>query len=53
MLPISEESCPPSHPVKGNQSGIYHDSDSPNYNVTHPEECFATAEEAGYGAAKR
>jgi hypothetical protein len=56
VLPISEENCPPSHPVKGNQSGIYHDVDSPYYDATHPEECFATAEDAeadGYRAPKR
>jgi hypothetical protein len=54
--PISEKNCPPSHPVKGNQSGIYHDVGSPYYDVTHPEECFATAEDAesaGYRAPKR
>jgi hypothetical protein len=34
VLPISEENCPPSHPVKGNQSGIYHDVDSPCYDAT-------------------
>jgi hypothetical protein len=54
--PISEEKCPRSHPVKGNQSGIYHDVDSPYYDATHPEECFATAEDAeaaGYRAPKR
>ncbi len=54
--PISEENCPPSHPVKGNQSGIYHDTDSPYYDATHPEQCFATAEDAeaaGYRAPKR
>jgi micrococcal nuclease len=42
--------------VKGNQSGIYHDVDSPYYDATHPEECFATAEDAeaaGYRAPKR
>jgi hypothetical protein len=56
VLPISEENCPSSHPVKGNQSGIYHDVDSPYYDATHPEECFATAEDAedaGYRAPKR
>jgi len=54
--PVSEMNCPPSHPVKGNQSGIYHDLDSPYYDATHPEECFATAgdaEAAGYRAPKR
>ena len=54
--PISESECPPSHPVKGNQSGIYHDVDSPYYDATDPEECYATAadaENAGYRAPKR
>jgi hypothetical protein len=53
--PITEEDCPASHPVKGNQSGIYHDLDSPYYDATHPEECFATAadaREAGYRAPR-
>jgi hypothetical protein len=54
VLPISEENCPPSHPVKGNQSGIYNDIDSPY--APHSEECFAPAEDAeaaGYRAPKR
>jgi len=49
--PISVRDCPPSHPVKGNQSRIYHDVDSPYYDTTHPEVCFASAaaaEAAGY-----
>jgi len=53
--PITEEDCPASHPVKGNQSGIYHDIDSPYYDATHPEECFATAADAraaGYRAPR-
>ena len=53
--PISERDCPPSHPVKGNQSGIYHDVDSPYYDATHPEVCFvsaAAAEAAGYRSPK-
>jgi micrococcal nuclease len=56
VLPISKESCPQSHLVKGNLSGIYHDVDSPYYDATHPEECFATAEDAeaaGYRAPMR
>jgi hypothetical protein len=32
--------------VRGNQSGIYHDLESHYYDVTLPEECFATAEVA-------
>ena len=54
--PISETNCPPSHPVKGNQSGIYHDVDSPYYDATHAAVCFVTAadaEAAGYRAPKR
>jgi hypothetical protein len=54
--PISEGNCPPSHPVKGNQSGIYHDVDSPYYDATHAAVCFVTAadaEAAGYRAPKR
>jgi hypothetical protein len=38
--------------VRGNQSGIYHDLESHFYDVTLPEECFATADDAeaaGYG----
>jgi len=53
--PISERDCPPSHPVKGNQSRIYHDVDSPYYDATHPEVCFvsaAAAEAAGYRSPK-
>jgi micrococcal nuclease len=54
--PISEEQCPTSAPIKGNESsGIYHKPDDAYYDATHPEECFATpqdAEAAGYRAAK-
>jgi micrococcal nuclease len=54
--PISEEHCPPNAPIKGNaSSGIYHMPDDAYYDATHPEECFATpqdAEAAGYRAAK-
>jgi hypothetical protein len=53
--PISESDCPASHPVKGNQSGIYHDLDSPYYDATNPEECYASAadaDNAGYRAPK-
>ena len=54
--PISGGNCPPSHPVKANQSGIYHDVDSPYYNTTRAEVCFATAadaEAAGYRPPRR
>jgi micrococcal nuclease len=54
--PVSEERCPPSAPIKGNEdSGIYHMPGDAYYDATHPEECFATpqdAEAAGYRAAK-
>jgi hypothetical protein len=53
---ISEDDCPPSAPIKGNQSsGIYHVPSGNYYDVTDPEECFATpqdAEAAGCRAAK-
>ncbi len=54
--PIREENEPPSHLVKGNQSGVYHDVDSPYYDATHPEEGFTSAADAqgtGYRAPKR
>ncbi len=54
--PISRNSCPSNAPIKGNQSGIYHPPGSRSYNVTNPEECFATpadAEAAGYRAPQR
>ena len=31
------ELASPSHPVKGHQSGVYHDVESPYYDVTHRE----------------
>lgn len=59
MLPISEVECPPSAPIKGNDSSsgelIYHTQGSATYEATHPEECFATeaaAQAAGYRAAR-
>jgi hypothetical protein len=52
--PVSENDCPESHPVKGNQdSGIYHPSSGGSYSVANPEVCFASpgaAEGAGYRA---
>ena len=54
--PITESDCPSSHPVKGNQSGIYHVSGSGYSDVTNPEECFATGADAaavGYRAPKQ
>ena len=52
----TESDCPSSHPVKGNaSSGIYHVPGGGYYDVTNPEECFATeadAVAAGYRASK-
>jgi endonuclease YncB( thermonuclease family) len=51
-------SCPASAPIKGNQGSpdwIYHRPGQGSYDVTTPEECFATgaaAEAAGYRAAR-
>ena len=54
--PISEEHCPSSAPIKGNESsGIYHMPGDAYYDATHPEVCFPTpqdAEAAGYRAAE-
>ena len=56
MPPISEDNCPQSAPIKGNQSsGIYHMPGDAYYDVTDPEECFASeaaAQAAGYRAAE-
>jgi hypothetical protein len=54
--PISENDCPDYAPIKGNQSGIYHVPDGAYYDVTDPEECFATetdAQAAGYRESER
>ncbi|MGI9254771.1 MAG: hypothetical protein ACR2J8_13590, partial [Thermomicrobiales bacterium] len=41
------DTCPESHPIKGNaQSGYYHRPIDPSYKVTKPEFCFATEAEA-------
>jgi micrococcal nuclease len=54
--PISEDDCPSNAPIKGNQSsGIYHMPGDSYYDVTDPEECFASeaaAQTAGYRAAE-
>lgn len=54
--PVSEDDCPGSHPIKGNEdSGIYHPPSGGSYGVTNPEVCFASpgaAETAGYRAAQ-
>jgi hypothetical protein len=42
--------------MKGNQSGIYHDFDSPYYDATNSEECYANAadaDNAGHRPPKR
>jgi hypothetical protein len=48
--------CPPGAAIKGNaSSGIYHVPGEDYYDVTDPEECFATpqdAEAAGYRASE-
>jgi hypothetical protein len=63
--PIDINTCPDTHPIKGNKAGrqasrpvdaIYHTPASRWYAVTDPEECFATAEDAeaaGYRAPLR
>jgi hypothetical protein len=56
VLPIREENGSPSHVVKGNQPGIYHNVDSSYYDAAHSEESFisaAYAQETGYRATKR
>jgi micrococcal nuclease len=56
VAPISEDDCPQSAPIKGNQSGLYHVPGGAYYDVTNPEECFATAQDAeaaGYEASSR
>ncbi|CAA9411732.1 MAG: hypothetical protein AVDCRST_MAG03-1916, partial [uncultured Rubrobacteraceae bacterium] len=34
--PISEDNCPASAPIKGNQSGLYHVPEGSYYDVTNP-----------------
>lgn len=54
--PVSAYDCPRSHPIKGNaNSMIYHLPSGRYYDVTKPEECFATesaAQAAGYRASR-
>lgn len=56
--PVGEYSCPSHARIKGNRGSngwIYHQPWQQYYDVTKPEECFATAaaaEAAGYRAAK-
>ncbi|MGD9713967.1 MAG: hypothetical protein AB7V46_18200, partial [Thermomicrobiales bacterium] len=51
------EHCPPEYPIKAKASSlIYHSGESRNYEVTIPDVCFATvedAEAAGYRAPRR
>jgi endonuclease YncB( thermonuclease family) len=55
-LPGDKYPCPQSRPVKGNEdSWIAHEPGDRYYNVTKPEQCFATmadAEAAGFRPAK-
>jgi len=54
--PNSQNSCPPSAPIKGNQSGIYHVLGGQYYGRINPEECFASesdAQAAGYRKSQR
>jgi hypothetical protein len=49
--------CPPGYPIKGNQGKewIYHTPNSRSYNLTIPEDCFATEQDAldaGYRPAR-
>lgn len=54
--PLSDGSCPASHPVKANDnSGIFHVPTGRFYARTNPERCYATPEAAladGYRQAK-
>ena len=56
--PSSRSSCPSNAPIKGNRGDtewIYHQPGQQYYDVTNPEECFASdaaAVAAGYRAAK-
>ncbi len=59
VAPESKTTCPESAPIKGNQTKkawIYHaPGESSSYGATHPERCFATADEAlraGYRAPR-
>lgn len=58
--PVSRNECPGDAPIKGNDSSsgelIYHEPEGQFYDVTNPEECFASAAEAeaaGYRASQR
>lgn len=60
--PVSKDNCPSSYPIKGNQTTrhttdwIYHMPGQQYYDVTDPEQCFATekaAQNAGYRKSLR
>jgi len=54
--PSGSGECDSAHPVKGNQSGIYHEPGWEFYDRTNAEECFATGDEAadaGYRPSER
>jgi endonuclease YncB( thermonuclease family) len=54
--PVADNACPKKAPIKGNRGDewIYHLPSNQYYDVTNPEECFASedgAKKAGYRAA--
>lgn len=54
--PISENKCPPKHPLRGTSRASYHVPGGAYYDETDPEQCFATeaaARAAGYRASER
>lgn len=57
--PMNIDDCPPDAPIKGNNSThdfIYHVPGGEYYNVTNPEKCFFTEEDAsgaGYRKSKK
>jgi len=59
VKPLTVDTCPPTHPIKGNRGSsdwIYHLPTDGSYKATHPEECFATeqaAVAAGYRAVRK
>jgi len=53
--PPLDGACPDGYPIKVAKSGIYHLPDGLSYERTHPERCYARAEDAeadGYRRAK-
>jgi hypothetical protein len=54
-LPPVDGECPDGYPVKVAKSGIYHLPGGRSYDRTHPQRCYARAEDAdgdGYRRAK-